>query len=56
MAFPIGLLGFAWTGRPGIQYVPLQFSEGKLMGSWIVPAIFLVIQNLGIYHMYVGVL
>jgi uncharacterized membrane protein len=56
LAFPIGLFGFAWTGRPEIPYVLFEMKWRKLMGRWIVPAIFLVIQNIGLYHMYVGVL
>jgi hypothetical protein len=39
--------------HPGLRTVHVKMAN---QFSWIVPAIFLVIQNIGLYHMYVGVL
>ena len=33
LAFPIGLFGFAWTGRPEIPYVPFCRLLGNPSGS-----------------------
>lgn len=41
---------------PRYRMFSLGQKRRKLMGRWVVPAIFLVIQNIGLYHMYVGVL
>lgn len=42
LLFPLGLFGFAWSGRPEVH--------------WIVPAICLSLSNWGVYVMYSSVL
>ena len=42
VVFPLAMLGYGWTGQPWIP--------------WIVPCLFLVIENAGVFCMYAGVL